>query len=306
MNLPEGFVRTVRATYDDGAAWLESLPDLLAEAADAWGLTLDAPFANLSYNYVAPAECADGTDAVFKAGPPNPELTSEMAALAVWDGRGAARLLRSDPTRGWLLVERLRPGDLLTPMADTDDDAATRIAAAAMAALWRPLPEGHAFPDLARWTRELSNLRRFFGGGTGPFPERLVARAESLREELLATQSAPVLLHGDLHHHNILRAGGDVWRAIDPKGLAGEPCYEVTALLRNPDISGWPDLEAKLARRVEILAQSLGFAPERMLAWALVQTVLSIWWGYDESDPSPDPSSWAGDLRVAEALDRLL
>ncbi len=38
---------------------------------------------------------------------------------------------------------------------------------------------------------------------------------------------------GDLHHENILAAERAPWLAIDPKGVIGEPAYEMGALLRN-------------------------------------------------------------------------
>jgi streptomycin 6-kinase len=61
-------------------------------------------------------------------------------------------------------------------------------------------------------------------------PRELVATAVSLFNELLPSQSEPVLLHGDLHHWNILRATRVPWLALDPKGVVGEPAYEVGGL----------------------------------------------------------------------------
>jgi streptomycin 6-kinase len=90
----------------------------------------------------------------------------------------------------------------------------------------------------------------------------------------------PVLLHGDLHHDNILAAGRHLWLAIDPKGIVGEPSYEVGALLRNP----WPQLLDMpqpgriLAQRVDQLAAELGFDRARIVGWGVAQAVLSAWW----------------------------
>jgi len=84
------------------------------------------PFLNMSYNYVAPAVRADGSQAILKLGVPHPELSSEIAALRHYDGHGCARLLEADPERGALLIERLLPGNMLLDL--TDDEEATRIA----------------------------------------------------------------------------------------------------------------------------------------------------------------------------------
>lgn len=265
-----------------GASWWQELPDLLESCAQRWSLTLLPPFDKLSYNYVAPAVRAGGGEAILKVGVPNPELSSEIDALRHCDGRGSVRLLAADKSWGALLLERLRPGAMLVTVED--DEAATRIAAGVMQQLWRPPPEQHTFRSVADWAAGLERLREQFDGGTGPFPPRLVAVAEGLFDELLSSMEPPVVLHGDLHHYNILAAERRPWLAIDPKGITGEPAYEVGAWLRNPlpQVAEWPDLEQILDRRVAVFAEMLGFEQQRVLAWGVAQAVLSSWWSYED------------------------
>ncbi|MEZ4594706.1 MAG: aminoglycoside phosphotransferase family protein [Chloroflexota bacterium] len=300
MNLPTQFVKTVTCTFTGGAEWLENLPSLLAECERRWDLVVKPTNFTLSYNYVAPATLADGTEIVLKVGVPNRELRTEIAALRLYDGCGCIRLLDADAEAGILLLERLHPGEMLTIVPD--DDEATRIAALAMQTLWRPLPAEHSFPSVADWAAGLAKLREEFGGGTGPFEERVVETAESLFTDLLASSETQVLLHGDLHHTNILSAG-DGWRVIDPKGVAGEPAYEVGALLRNPfTIFDEPDLKRITARRLDILAETLGMDRERLCQWSLAQAVLSAWWSYEDGG---DPADWEQTMRLATILSDL-
>lgn len=302
MSLPASFVQRVTATFEpDGASWLAALPALLAEFAARWELDLGPPFA-LSYNYVAPARRADGTRAVLKLGVPCGELSTEIDALRHYAGRGACRLLAADEERGALLLERLLPGDTLAPLARTDDAAATRIAAQVMSRLWAPPPSVHRYPTVERWAAGLADVRPHFGGGTGPFPPALLDRAEGLFAELLPSQAAPVVLHGDLHHMNILAASPDLWRAIDPKGIIGEPAYEVGALMRNPipDVRSWPELPRVLERRIAVLAETLELDRRRIHGWSLAQAVLSAWWSVEDN-----PANSSVDLAVAEALMRI-
>lgn len=300
MNLPTHFVKTVTSTFTGGAEWLENLPNLLAECERRWGLAIrPSPF-TLSYNYVAPATLADGTEIVLKAGVLNRELSTEIAALRLYDGRGCVRLLNADPDAGILLLERLHPGEMLTIV--TDDDEATRIAAQVMQVMWRPLPVVQNFSSVADWAAGLSKLREQFGGGTGPFDRKLVETAVSLFTDLLASSGEPVLLHGDLHHYNILSAA-DGWRVIDPKGVAGEPAYEVGALLRNPfTLFDEPDLKRITARRLDILAETLEMDRERLCQWSLAQAVLSAWWSYEDGG---DPADWQPTMRLAGVLAEL-
>ncbi|MCA9919066.1 MAG: phosphotransferase [Anaerolineales bacterium] len=300
MNLPTHFVKTIKSTFTGGAAWLENLPDLLAECERRWELTVRPSNFTLSYNYVSPATLADGTEIVLKVGVPNREQNTEIAALRLYDGRGCVRLLDADPEQGVLLLERLHPGEMLTIVPD--DDEATRIAALAMQTLWRPLPAEHSFPSVANWAAGLVNLREEFGGGTGPYDKKLVETAVFLFTDLLASSETPVLLHGDLHHYNILSAG-DGWKAIDPKGVAGEPAYEVGALLRNPfTLYDEPEIKRITARRLDILAETLEMDRKRLRQWSLAQAVLSAWWSYEDGD---DPANWEPTMRLARVLDEL-
>jgi streptomycin 6-kinase len=282
MIIPENFARTMAEVYGaEGTAWVAALPDLLDRCAARWGLTIEPPF-TLSYNYVAPAVRADGTPVVLKVGWPGQELRTEIAALRFYDGHGIAQLLDADAEWGALLLERLIPGTMLSEVAD--DAEATRIAAGVMRELWRPLPPEHGFRSVADWAGGLSKLRPRFGGSTGPLPAPLVERAEALFAELLPTQAAPVLLHGDLHHWNIMATQRAPWLALDPKGIAGEPAYEVGALLRNqiPRLLALPDPAGAMARRIAILADELGFDRARLAAWGVAQAVLSAWWSIED------------------------
>src|SRR5262245_32643210 len=104
--VPETFARTIVELYEDeGVAWLNHLPATIACCAQRWSLEIMPPFPNLSYNYVAPAVRSDGLEVVFKLGVPNPELSSEIAALRLYDGQGSAMLLDADPDLGVLLLE---------------------------------------------------------------------------------------------------------------------------------------------------------------------------------------------------------
>jgi streptomycin 6-kinase len=265
------------------------LPDTLADCASRWSLHPGPPFPNLTYNYVAPAVRTDGTAVVLKVGVPNKELTSEISALRVFAGRGAARLVEADPEAGALLLERVVPGTSLLTVAD--DEEATRIAARVMRALWRPVPAGHSFPLVADWAAGFIRLRARFDGGSGPLPPGLVRAAEERFAQLLATTAEQMVLHGDLHHDNILAGAGGEWRAIDPKGVVGEPGYEVGALLHNPaGLHTWPDLDRVLVRRLEVLAEELGSAPERLRAWAFAQAVLSAWWSVEDHGAGWEPA----------------
>lgn len=286
----------------DAATWHARLPRRIARYARRWSLDVAPPFPDLSYAYVAPAARADGSAAVLKLAVPDAELTSQVAALRAYAGRGSVRLLRADAARGALLLERLRPGTPLTALAADDPLEATRVAARVMRRLWRPPPTGaRAFPTVAQWAAGLARLRRAHAGGTGPLPADLVETAEAWFARLVPSMAAPVLLHGDLHPGNILRATREPWLAIDPKGVVGEPAYEVGALLRNltPAELASPPPDRAVAVRADVLAAELGLDRRRMLGWSLAQAVLAAWWCVEDGSPDAERDRF---VRCAAAI----
>ncbi|HDQ34977.1 MAG TPA: aminoglycoside resistance protein, partial [Chloroflexi bacterium] len=253
----------------------------------------------LSYNYVLPARRSDGTEVVLKVGVPNDELRCEIEALRLYAGLGMVQLLADDHERGVLLLERIRPGAPLVELAD--DEAATRIAATVIRRLLRPAPAEHTFPTIGKWAQGLARLRATFAGSVGPFPKALVEQAEGLFAELLASEGPPMLLHGDLHHWNILTAEREPWLALDPKGVVGEAEFEVAAFMHNPwgTLLAQPNVTALLSRRLNIFSELLGFDRERLRAWSVAQAVLSAWWSYEDHG---HPGEFA--LACADSLTR--
>lgn len=296
--VPASLARATTQLFgDEGVRWVQALPALQSELQARWSLRLEPPLPGVTYSLVIPARRADGTPAVLKLSYPRPELTREAEALRAYAGRGAVKLLEAEVGRGALLLERAEPGEPLSRLRD--DEEATRIAARVMARLWRPLGGEHPFRAVEAWAAGLGRLRARFQGGTGPLPAAIVEQAERLFHWLLASSGPPVLLHGDLHHFNILSARREPWLAVDPKGVAGEPAYEVGALLRNPmpELAHWPRLRSLLARRVELLSEQLGLPRERISGWAAAQAVLSLWWALEDHG-----QGWEEMLPVARAL----
>ena len=298
QHLPDEFRQRVIDVHGEaGADWLSRLDETIAECERRWSISSIIPFATLSYNYVGTVSCADGNEAVLKLSVPHRDSANEMEALRIYEGHGMVELLAGDVDRGALLLERLKPGAPVS--STTDDEQATSIAAQVMRQIRRPPPPEHQFPSVSDWAIRLDRLRERFGGVTGPLSATMVRRAETLFSELISTMGSPVLLHGDLHHDNILSAAREPWLAIDPKGVVGEAEYEVGAFVRNRLFSR-PRPERLLARRVDQLVEELGFDRERILGWSLAQAVLSAWWSFEDSG-----QVWDEAIACAELIAKL-
>ncbi|MDI3306187.1 MAG: aminoglycoside phosphotransferase family protein [Acetobacteraceae bacterium] len=231
--------------------------------------------------------------AVLKLNLPGQAVQAEADALAGFAGEGAARLLAADPEEGALLLERLSPGTPLRALAEQDDDAATLTAGRAMLALRRPPPAGALLGQAAGWVRLLDRAI----AESWPLPRPMLDRAAGLFRELAADAPSSVLLHGDLHHDNILKDGAS-WRAIDPRGLAGDPAFEAAALLRNPP--GSP-LLARAARRIAILAEVTGLDHRRIAGWGYAAAMLAAAWAVEDGEDTGPWLSAAGTLAACLA-----
>ena len=299
MTLPEVMERTIVARHGPaGQEWLDDLPRRVAALERSWGLRLGPPFGYPSVNYVAPGTRRDGSPVVLKISFDDIGMIPEMAALQLAGGEGFVRLLEVEPDGHAFLMERAVPGDML--IDHPNDEAATRIAARVMLASWRAAPDGHPFPTVADWGRGFERMRARFHGGTGPLPSDLTSRAEQLFANLVASSAESVVLHGDLHHYNVLRHGAG-WLAIDPKGVVGEPTYEVGALMRNrlPDLNDAARARRLLLRRIRIIADETGLDHDRMRRWTIAQALLSAWWTIEDAGDVADAQDV---IQVAELL----
>ncbi len=299
--IPEYFAKSTCSYFGEmGRVWIQQLPLLVARYAREWDLTVHGPFEGLSFNYVLPVTRSDGSSAVLKIGLPEPEQRSEIQALRHYDGQGIARILEFDLDNYIALIERIVPGTMLAEYFPQDDELATRIAAAVLSDLKTPAPNpAHDFGAVERWARRgMQGLRSEFDGGTGPFPERIVERAERLFDELISSTASTYLLHGDFHHMNVIFSEERGWLAIDPKGVVGDIAFECAAFILNPipAIHHVPDVQKILARRIDELAEMLGLDRQRIHGWAQAFAVLSAWWSYDEI------GSWKPTIALADRL----
>jgi streptomycin 6-kinase len=276
------FEQNIKNRGTEGQKWAQRIPRIIAECEEKWQIKVQPPF-NLTWNYVAPAKKADGSDVVIKIGfPQDGDFLSEMRAMEIFEGQGIEKLLAEDRGNYTMLLERVMPGEPLSEMED--DEKATKILTNVMKKLWKPLPEDHQFPSVRQWSRELFDLNKKYPDGHYPnIPANLVQKAQAWCEELIETSDTPVLIHGDLHQDNVLSSDRDGWLAIDPKGIAAESCYEVGAMIRNPykKMNKNPQMKEIMQKRIEIMSDELGFSKERIHKWCLVQTVLSAVWSID-------------------------
>jgi streptomycin 6-kinase len=217
-----------------------------------------------------PVTTAEGEQAVLKVQHPHRESEHEAAALELWDGDGAIRLLDSEPEEHALLLERCVPG---TPLSSLGGEGALDVLVELLPRLWKPA--GAPFRTLAAeaawWADSLEEIWERFAR---PFERRLLDAALEALQQLPPTQAQHVLLHQDLHADNVLAAQREPWLTIDPKPLVGEPEFGVAPIVRSRELG---HSRREVLERFDRLTSEFSLDRERARGWTIGQTIA---WGF--------------------------
>lgn len=197
-----------------------------------------------------------------------------------WAGDGAARVLAHDDQA--LLLERAMGSRSLEAMVrEGRDDEATRILCAAAARLHAPrgAPPRGLLP-LRQWFEALEPGAARHGG--------ILVRSAAAARALLEDPQEVVVLHGDLHHGNVLDGAPRGWLAIDPKRLLGDRGFDFANILCNPE-DGPVLVPERFVRQVEVIAAAAPIDRTRLLRWTLAYAGLSAAWILDDGDDASLP-----------------
>jgi len=243
------------------------LPPDIRGQLDEWELIADGPVIRGAASTVVGVRTSEGAPAVLKIASPDAGSDHEHLVLRRWGGVGAVRLLRADPHRHALLLERLAPQNLESLW----DVEACEVVAASYRHLHVPaLPQLRSLStEVEQWVRGFEELPR-----SAPVPHRLVEQAVASARELTSQHDDDaVVLHGDLHYRKLLAGERMPWLAIGPKPVNGDPHFEIAPMLWHR----WDELEgnvrAGVRMRFDAIVDAAGLDEARARAWVLVRVV---------------------------------
>lgn len=265
------FEKNIMSIYEErGRDWLSALPKLLSIISKKYNLSQIIPFENLSYNYVAKAIYKQ-RNVVIKLSLDIESLKKEAIALKAFADIGAIKLLEEDD--GMLILEQAIPG---TSLKDYNSSNKLEIACHIMKAMHKRLIRiEYSFPNIKYWLLHLDK--------DWQMPEYYITKARILRNKLLNQSYTEYLLHGDLHHDNILLHNG-AWVVIDPKGVIGPAIFETFSFIT--------DLE----KDTEFVAEFFGYNVQEIREWCFVRAIFSICWNLEDN---LDPTKF---IMIAEKL----
>jgi streptomycin 6-kinase len=226
----------VRRFGPDVHAWMDQLPEWIADLAARWDLTVDEPYPH--GNSSVAIRCGD---TVLKLSPDVEFIDEQVRILHLFAGTGRApEIFAHEP--GAVLMEIIEPGTYVTEAPPPGEFAE-------LLSDLHSVGEPAAAPrELAGYTEEI--FVRFENRGVD------IGNPRPLRDELVASQPETVLLHGDLHFHNILV--GSRLMVIDPKACAGERAFDAM------------DYAIAAPSQMAALAKAADLDLDRLAAWRQV------------------------------------
>ncbi len=273
-NLYKNIVTTWKAP---GEVWLSQFESHILKIEKLWNLEPIKPIDNLSFHFVGTSKRkSDGLDVVVKTGCDIESLDRERQWLRHFNGV-AAQVIESDKALGATLMERLVPGTTLKQSREISDDEQTIVLAGMIKELNARTVTSGAFKHISELAKDLDVLK-------GAVDDRMIDKARRIIADLTLDRSQDRLLHGDLHHDNILKHKYS-WKVIDPHGYVGDPVFEMAVMMYNP-LDAYPvnrPLRKTLERRFEILNEHIGFDIQRMKAWAFAAAMISTAWDYGDT-----------------------
>ncbi|HEY5173285.1 MAG TPA: aminoglycoside phosphotransferase family protein [Acidimicrobiia bacterium] len=250
--------------------WLEDLRAIVAGFEQEWSVVVGRTYADATEAFVAEATLADGTPAVLKLVVPRAAdaARNEITALRLANGEGCARLLQADAARGALLLERLGVSlhELALPIAQRHE-----ILCSTAARVWRPAPDC-GLPNGAEKGRSLVEfITATWEELDRPCSERAIddALACAARRIDAHDDERAVLVHGDVHQWNALRAG-DGFRLVDPDGLLADAEYDMGIVMREDPVEL---LAGDPHERARGLAARVGLDAAAIWEWGVVERV---------------------------------
>ncbi len=117
-------------------------------------------------------------------------------------------------------------------------------------------------------------------------------RAARIAQKLLSSPVDSVVLHGDVHHENIINDSKKGWVVLDPKGLVGERTFDALNSLFNPhELDSLVINENRLIQTATKLANIMKIDLSRLLRFAFTYGCLSAVWSIEDGNDHKETMS---------------
>ena len=199
------------------------------------------------------------------------EDIKEIMSLIQFQGENFCKLYEYSLEDKVYIMERIIPADTLYESACREERI--KIIGAIFKVLHKPDLPDSIFPTYSEWfaagkegtknRKDCEELRQY------------LENAESMLKDIRQKYSRNVLLHGDLHHENILKNENGSYTVIDPKGVTGDPVFDLSRFILDEfrdDLVSEP--KEIIIDFVKNLGDSVGIPCETLLCCLYIETVI--------------------------------
>ncbi|MBS4219497.1 phosphotransferase [Bacillus sp. FJAT-49711] len=283
-----------------GKAFYEEVLRNIDVYSKRWSLTTFQFIPSYSANIVFTCRSEKFGDVVLKLGNPQArEIFTEFNALNEYDGKRFCRVFEADIEKGVILEEWIKPG---IPLRDVDS-LEKRLSV--FSSLYKDLhikaikPE--IYPTYVEWVDKIAA----YMSQRQDFHELYVymKKAQDTCHSLSSIYTQKMLLHGDFHHDNILLCSDGKYKIIDPKGVVGDPIFDVPRFILNEfgdDIT--PELHVTINDIINFLEKSLDIPNEIIRKCLFVETAMGICWCVEDGSTPEEYEGLVKTVAFAEAI----
>jgi len=281
-----------------GQAFHDRAISQLAAYAERWGLSGYRLIPSFSANLVLTCHNAERGGAVLKLGDPE-AIRNEWQALLAFEGRGFCRTYEADPANGVLLIERVKPG---TPLRDEPSlEKRISVFCSLYENLHLPPAQADGYPTYGGW---VGRITEYMSKRTDcPELYRHMAKAHEIYLSIAASHSRETLLHGDFHHDNILRKDGGQYVVIDPKGVLGDPVFDIPRFILNEfEEEITPALRPKINEVIRLVEAKLRLPADLIKQTLYVETAMGNCWCVESGATPEEFPALLANVAFAESL----
>jgi len=282
-----------RSFYERAAAAIEAY-------GSKWSLTNFKLIPSYSANLVFTCEAGQDGPAVLKIGrPSSSEIMTEYNALNEYNGVKFCSVYKADFEDGVLLEACIQPG---IPLRD-ERDLETRLSV--FSSLYNGLhiapaiPE--SYPTYLGWVTRITEYMSRRNDCKELYAH--MKKAEGICLSIAEQYAKQMLLHGDFHHDNILLGSDGRYVIIDPKGVVGDPVFDVPRFILNEfDDDITPALYDKINFIIYSLEKKLNIPNDILKKCLYVETAMGECWSVESGASAEEYEKLLQNVVFAESI----
>ncbi|GAV13033.1 aminoglycoside phosphotransferase family protein [Paenibacillus sp. chi10] len=282
-----------------GNTFYEQMLRHLDDYAEKWSLSSLQLIPSFSANIVFTCYSDQVGHAVLKIGEPSETIWTEVSTMRLYNGQRFCKVYEADIENGVILLELLQPG---TPLRDEQSlQRRLDIFCSLYSNLHIAAVEAEKFPTYIGWVERITDYMN--QRNDCPELSRHMQRARDICLSIASSYSQNLLLHGDLHHDNMLLSSDGEYVIIDPKGVIGDPIFDIPRFILNEfDNEITSACYEKIDGIMITLARRLSIPHPMIRKCLYVETAMGMCWCVEDGSTPEEYTALVQKVAFAEAI----